>query len=105
MAIERVFPNLTFRRLTNLVEPDDGRDMLFVTEQAGMIRSFPARPDVTETVVFLDITDRVNEGGNEEGLLGLAFASDYAKSGYFYVYYSDRDPRRSVLSRFRASRN
>ena len=105
MAVERVFPNLTFRRLTNLVAPDDGRDMLFVTEQSGRIRSFPTRTDVTETVVFLDITDRVNEGGNEEGLLGLAFAPDYGETGYFYVYYSARDPRRSVLSRFRASRN
>ena len=105
MTIERVFPNLTFRRLTNLAQPDDGRDMLFVTEQGGQIRSFRARQDVTETVIFLDITDRVNEGGNEEGLLGLAFAPDYGESGYFYVYYSASDPRRSVLSRFTAGRN
>ena len=105
MTIERVFPNLTFRHLTNLAQPDDGRDMLFVTEQGGQIRSFPVRQEVTETVVFLDITDRVNEGGNEEGLLGLAFAPDYRESGYFYVYYSASDPRRSVLSRFMASRS
>ena len=105
MTIERAFPNLTFRRLTNLAQPDDGRDILFVAEQAGQIRGFAARQDVTETVVFLDITDRVHEGGNEEGLLGLAFAPDYRESGYFYVYYSAGDPRRSVLSRFRVSRN
>ena len=105
MTIERVFPNLAFRRLTNLAQPDDGRDMLFVTEQGGQIRSFPARQDVTETFVFVDISDRVDEGGNEEGLLGLAFAPDYRESGHFYVYYSAGDPRRSVLSRFTASRS
>ena len=105
MTIERVFPDLTFRRLTNLAQPDDGQDMLFVTEQDGQIRNFPARQDVTETVVFLDITDRVNEGGNEEGLLGLAFAPDYRESGYFYVYYSAGNPRRSVVSRFTAGPN
>ena len=83
--------------MTNLVQPDDGRDMLFVTEQGGKIHTFPARQDVTETVIFLDITDLVNEGGNEEGLLGLAFAPDYAESGHFYVYYSARGPRRRYL--------
>ena len=105
MTVERVFPNLTFRRSTNMVQPDDGRGMLFVTEQSGIIRSFPNRQDVAETGVFLDITDRVSEGGNEEGLLGLAFAPDFEESGYFYVYYSARDPRRSVVSRFKVSRN
>ena len=105
MSVERAFPNLTFRRLTNLAQPDDGRQMLFVSEQVGQIRGFPDRQDATESFLFLDITDRVNEGGNEEGLLGLAFAPDYRESGYFYVYYSAREPRRSVLSRFRVSRN
>ena len=105
MTIERVFPILTFSRLTNLAQPDDGRAMLFVTEQGGRIRSFPSRRDAAETVVFLDISDRVNEGGNEEGLLGLAFAPDYRETGYFYVYYSTSDPRRSVLSRFTAGRS
>ena len=27
--------------------------------------------------------------GNEQGLLGLAFAPDYATSGRFYIYYTD----------------
>ena len=105
MTIVRAFPDLSFRRMTNLVQPDDGRDMLFVTEQGGKIHIFPARQDATETVVFLDITNLVNEGGNEEGLLGLAFAPDYAESGHFYVYYSARGPRRSVLSRFTSNRD
>jgi hypothetical protein len=97
MTIVQAFPDLSFRRMTNLVQPDDGRDMLFVTEQGGKIHTFPARQDVTETVIFLDITDLVNEGGNEEGLLGLAFAPDYTESGHFYVYYSARGPRRRYL--------
>ena len=105
ITIVRAFPDLYFRRMTNLVQPDDGRDMLFVTEQGGKIHIFPARQDATETVVFLDITGLVNEGGNEEGLLGLAFAPDYAESGHFYVYYSARGPRRSVLSRFTSNRD
>lgn len=100
MGIERVFPNLTFNRLTNLVQPDDGLNFLFVTEQRGMVRAFVANSGVSKSVVFLDITDKVNMVGNEEGLLGLAFDPNYRENGFFYVYYSADGPRRSVLSRF-----
>ena len=41
MRIERAFPDLSFERLTNLVQPDDGRNHLFVTEQMGRILAFP----------------------------------------------------------------
>ena len=100
VAIERAFPGLDFRRLTNLVQPNDGRDRLFVTEQAGIVHVFPNQQQAAESTVFLDLTDRVNEGHNEEGLLGLAFDPQFNDSGYFYVYYSASQPRRSVLSRF-----
>jgi glucose/arabinose dehydrogenase len=37
---------------------------------------------------FLDITSLVGSGGNEQGLLSMAFAPDYARSGRFYVDYT-----------------
>ena len=100
LRVQRVFPNLAFRRLTNLAQPQDAPDRIFVTEQAGLVRAFPNDPQATEAGVFLDIRDRVSEAGNEEGLLGLAFDPDYAANGHFYVYYSADSPRRSVVSRF-----
>ena len=105
MRAQRVFPNLTFRRLTNLVQPDDGLASIFVTEQPGRILVFPDDPEVTELFVFLDISDRVSERDNEEGLLGLAFDPDYRNNGYFYVYYSAASPRRSVVARFSVSQD
>ena len=99
IQVERVFPDLSFQEMTNLVQPDDASDLMFVTEQRGVIYSFSAN-NSQQADVFLDITDRVNRGGNEEGLLGLVFGSDYQENGYFYVYYSAADPSRSVLSRF-----
>ena len=88
-----------------MVQPDDGLGVLYVTEQRGLIRIFPNQQDVSKSTVFLDITGRVNEGGNEEGLLGLAFDPGYQDSGFFYVYYSAKDPRRSVVSRFSVNPN
>jgi glucose/arabinose dehydrogenase len=99
IQVERVFPDLSFQEMTNLVQPDDASDLMFVTEQRGVIYSFSAN-NSQQADVFLDITDRVNRGGNEEGLLGLVFGPDYQENGYFYVYYSAADPSRSVVSRF-----
>jgi len=86
--------------MTNLVQPDDGSGLIFVTEQRGVIHAFAPNQPQQGAHVFLDITDRVNRGGNEEGLLGLAFDPDYRNNGCFYVYYSAANPRRSVVSRF-----
>jgi glucose/arabinose dehydrogenase len=98
--VERVFPDLSFQEPTNLLQPDGTGDLMFVTEQRGIIYAFSAN-NPQQANMFLDITDRVNKGGNEEGLLGLAFDPDYQENGYFYVYYSADNPRRSVLARFR----
>ena len=99
VEVERVFPDLSFEEMTNLAQPDDTSDLIFITEQGGVIYSFSASTP-QQANVFLDITDRVNRGGNEEGLLGLVFDPDYQENSHFYVYYSAVDPTRSVLSRF-----
>lgn len=64
-----------------------GDDRLFVTQRDGRI--FVIGPDGTVSPeAFLDIRDLVERGFWEQGLLGLAFAPDYATSGVFYVTYS-----------------
>ena len=74
-----------------------------MTEQAGRVISLPGGPNASEASVFLDIRDQVNDAGNEEGLLGLAFDPRFGSNGHFYVYYSAAGPRRSVVSRFTAA--
>lgn len=64
--------------------PGDPR--LFVAEQPGRIR-IVADESLLATP-FLDITDRVLDGG-ERGLLSVAFHPNYATNGYFYVDYTD----------------
>jgi len=67
-------------------------DRLFVVEQDGRIR-------LTEggsTSTFLDIDSIVQSagempGGNEEGLLSMAFSPDYVTDGLFYVVYTGTD--------------
>ncbi len=85
---------------TGLTSPTDiasaGDARLFVVEQPGVIKIIES--DGTVSGTFLDITDRVMPGG-EQGLLGLAFAPDYATSGRFFVYYT-RDDGNNQLSSF-----
>jgi glucose/arabinose dehydrogenase len=84
------FPVVTGLNGTPLLvtAPPGDLDRIFVVEQAGVIR-YHLRGDPTSvTSVFLDISARVQLGG-EMGLLGLAFDPDYEQNGYFYVNYTE----------------
>jgi len=89
---------------TGLSSPVDiahcGDERLFVVEQAGRIRIVDPNGVVRPTP-FLDIIARVNDGGGEQGLLGLAFDPDYANNGRFYVNYTAGSGNGSTrISRF-----
>ena len=102
-SAQDAFPNLpNLSGPVDLRNSNDCTNRLFVVEQAGRIRVFDNRPDVNSYKTFLDITDRVSSGG-EMGLLGLDFHPDYKNNGYFYVYYTAENPRRTIISRFQVS--
>ncbi len=105
MAVERAFPAISFERMVALAYPDDGTNRLFLALQPGRIMVFPNVQGASSATTFLDIRDKVNDSGNEEGLLGLAFDPNFKSNGYFYVYYSAAGPRRSVVSRFSVIRD
>ncbi len=67
----------------------DGSGRLFIIEQEGAIRIIDADGNLLPTP-FLDIDPLVvggTSGGNEQGMLGLAFHPDYENNGKFYVNY------------------
>src|SRR5687768_2886540 len=57
---------------------------LFVVEKAGTIRVIV--DGQVQSTPFLNISSLVKSSGFEQGLLGLAFAPNYASSGRFFVY-------------------
>jgi glucose/arabinose dehydrogenase len=63
-----------------------GDERLFLLEQPGVVRIIQG--DEVLDPSFLDIRDRVDDGGLEQGLLGMAFDPDYAANGAFYLYYT-----------------
>ena len=91
-------------RPVHITHAGDGSDRLFIVEQAGKVRI--AQGGVLLDPPFLDITSKVlspaNGGGNEEGLLSIAFPPDYVNKGHFYVYYNTLESNIRI-SRFRVS--
>ena len=84
----------------------DGSDRVFIIEKLGRIRIFDLSTNTLLTTPFLDITGDVDDGGNEQGLLGLAFHPDYATNGFFYVNYTfdpGAQPDRTRIERYTVS--
>ena len=71
--------------------PKDSNGKLWVMEQAGRVWIVDLKTGEKAEKPFLDINSLVSRKGNEEGLLGLAFAPDFAKTGRFYVDYTDKE--------------
>jgi glucose/arabinose dehydrogenase len=92
----------TFEDPVHVTAPPGARRGLFVVEQGGRVRV--VRRGRVLPRPFLDVSDRVSSGG-ERGLLSLAFAPDYARSGRFYVYYTNRAGDTRLVEYERASRN
>jgi glucose/arabinose dehydrogenase len=82
--------------------PPGDRRRVFVVEQGGRI--MVVRDGRKLRRPFLDIRSLVTAGG-EQGLLSLAFAPDYARSGRFYVYFTDRAQQERIVEYRRATAN
>lgn len=72
-------------------------DAYAIVEKPGVVRI--ESPAQACGIVLLDHRAKVSDRTLEEGLLGLAFAPDFARSGRYYIYYSAASPRRTVISR------
>lgn len=102
-SVKVVFPKLEFTRPVDLQHSNDNTNRLFVVEQEGLISVFKNESAVANKKIFLDIRSKVDDNGNEEGLLGLAFHPQYKTNGYLYVNYTANNPDRTVIARYKVS--
>jgi glucose/arabinose dehydrogenase len=88
MTLERAFPLLPpFASPVAVTAAGDGTRRLFVAERTGRILVFRADTEATGARTFLDLRTRVESGGADEGVLGIAFDPAYILNGLFYVHY------------------
>jgi quinoprotein glucose dehydrogenase len=103
IELRPVFPELKAELPVGMAEAPDGSERFFVLEQDGRIIIVRKGTDGGNPKEFLNIVDRKPHVNLEEGLLGIAFHPGFNTNGLFYLYYSQQDPRRSVLSEFKVS--
>jgi hypothetical protein len=93
-------------RLQGLTSPvlvthaGDGTNRLFVVELPGVIKVVAGSS--ASPSVFLDISDRVLDGG-ERGLLGLAFHPQFASNDRLFVHYTREPDGASVIAEYLAA--
>lgn len=76
-----------FARPLTANSPDGDTARIFVGEQhAGKVNII--KNGSTLPTPFLDISDRVISGGNERGLLDIAFHPNFMQNGRFFVHYT-----------------
>lgn len=75
----------TFERPVLVTAPPGDSRRVFVVEQTGAVRI--VRDEATLPTPFLDLRDEVKLS-SEPGLLSIAFAPDYARSGRVYAFYN-----------------
>ena len=103
VALQRVYPSLSFDQPLGLLQAPGDDTRWFVVEQPGRVLVFVNDPSTTNSSVFADITARVDSGPGEAGLLGLAFHPNFALNGEVFVSYTrSGSPLVSYVSRFRS---
>lgn len=96
------FPNLVFddNATASAILSGPARRVI-VALQRGQIRMLPEDRAEAEAPMFLDLRDKLREETEfEEGIHGLAVHPRYPENPRVYVCYSQRGPRRTVLSEF-----
>jgi uncharacterized repeat protein (TIGR03806 family) len=109
IALQRVFPNLTFNQpLAMLQAPGDDTRWFVLqkvnqgTSTTASVRAFANDPSVITTSNVLSLT--VNSS-SEGGLLGMAFHPQWATNRQAFVSYTQGSPMVSVVARFTSADN
>ncbi|NXT54231.1 HHIP protein, partial [Pluvianellus socialis] len=86
------------RQPVGAVHCGDGSHRLFILEKEGYVKIFSPEGDILKEP-FLDIHKLVQsgiKGGDERGLLSLAFHPNYKKNGKLYVSYTTNQERWAI---------
>ena len=70
----------------HITHAGDGTKRLFVVEKRGTVKMI--KDGVVSSTLFLDLTNKTNSSGSEQGLLGIAFPPNFSTKRLIYVHYT-----------------
>lgn len=82
----------------------DGSKRLFILQQAGVIRV--VQPGSVTPTDFINLSSKITipvGGGDERGLLGLAFHPQFGSNGKFYVNYTRVGDGATIIAEYRTA--
>jgi uncharacterized repeat protein (TIGR03806 family) len=103
IALQRVFPSLTFTQPLAMLQVPGDDSRWFVLEKgsgsngATRVRVFANTPNVSTTSDFLSVNVNANSEG---GLLGMAFHPNWATNHQAFISFTTGSPMMSVVARF-----
>ncbi|HEX5047965.1 MAG TPA: PQQ-dependent sugar dehydrogenase, partial [Gammaproteobacteria bacterium] len=101
IALQRVFPNLTFTQPVAMLQAPGDNSRWFVLEKTGAARVFANTANVSTASTFAALT--VNPDG-EGGLLGMAFHPSFASNGQVFLSTTEgSNPIVSHIARYRVN--
>ena len=103
VKLQRVFKDVSMDVIVFMTQAPDDDQYWYVVEKPGRVMRFENKSDATDASLFIDISDRVDVGPSEAGLLGMAFHPQFRTNGYVYLSYTGNDGGlKSYLSRFKS---
>ena len=105
VELQAVYPKLELNRPVWMEEEPESARRVFFVEQQGRILAVARNQDGSDAKEFFNIVNRKPYVENEEGLLGFACHPRFASNGRCFVYYTQQNPKRSVISEFKVSAN
>jgi len=91
LGAQPAFASLNFTAPVAMLQAPGDDSRWFVVEQAGVVQVFANDPAATVAAPFIDISARVESGG-EMGLLGMAFHPSFPTNPRVYLSYTHTDP-------------
>lgn len=87
VKLEPAFPGLTFNQPTYITQAPGDNERFYVLQKPGILRTFTRATTSNDDVTDFVALGGINDDG-EGGLLGMAFAPDFATSRVLYLSYT-----------------